>query len=46
MVGGRVSSYLSFAEGAECFNLGFIVEPADIEKVSNTESTVSQGSIV
>ena len=46
MVGGRVSSYLSFAKGAECFNLGFMCEPAEMEQVTNTDSTVSQGSLV
>lgn len=46
MVGGRVSSYLSFAKGAECFNLGFIVEPGDIEKVGNIEATMNQGTLV
>lgn len=30
MVAGKVSSYLSYEESAQCFNLGFVVEPGKL----------------
>lgn len=48
----KVSSYLSFEKYAECFNIGFVLEPLVLEKTENIpgvaapEGGYTQGSVV
>ena len=50
MVSGKVHSYLSYEPDAECFNLGFFVEPGlvDIPRPNETETLheIATGSVV
>ena len=49
MVSGKVHSYLSYEPDAECFNLGFFVEPGFVEIPSRHNETphqIATGSVV
>ena len=49
MVSGKVHSYLSYEPDAECFNLGFFVEPGFVEIPSRPNETphqIATGSVV
>lgn len=48
MVSGKVHSYLSYEPDAECFNLGFFVEPGfvDIPRPNETSHQIATGSVV
>lgn len=52
MTSGKIKAYLSFEPEAECFNLGFMVEPGTVETTTEHrepvkfDNTISQGGTV